>query len=246
MKIVYFQFLLILLPVFIGYKTNKESSHHDCCDDSLLSSHKEAYFHNGDYNLPTPDSLAFDDGCFFESKFYNCISVGYIKFISNQRINYCEVEGGIYIEQNGKENMVLHIYNQIHSETPDWSYGMGTELKNLLSNKIMSVRLDSNFVWGDFGFRCTREISEFGGPLFEGYTTYNSSEKLNFVRIVSFDPISKILKARFRVTFQVMNLFENSKYIGPKLENIGKKRYPSSPEFITLDDGVIHVLLKKL
>ena len=51
--------------------------------------------------------------------------------------------------------------------------------------------------------------------------------------------------AEISITFQVINPFDGNKYIGATLGGIGKKRNQNSPEFVTLDDGVIHIYLQK-
>ena len=216
------------------------------CACSSFSNFELNDCHNGDYELLTPDSLAFDDLCFFEAKYYNSESIsGYMKYSKNNSNYYSGCEGSTYYDNIGNKLFRIYCYEEI-DRFNYLNYFLPITGKNslLVSGNIYRIDLDSSFISDDISVLCHRQNAEISNTI-DSYIPYNSSEKPNFLRIVSYDPNTNILKARFRITFQVINPFDGNKYIGATLGGIGKKRNQNSPEFVTLDDGVIHIYLQK-
>ncbi len=249
MGIALFTLINILLSISItpSSNLNKESSKQThLCASSSLSNFELNDCHNGDYDLLTPDSLAFDDICFFEDKYYNSESIsGYMKYSKNNTNYYLGCEGSTFNDNIG--NKLFRIYCYEHIDRFNYlNYFLPISGKTFLlkTGNLYHIDLDSSFISDDISVLCHRQNAEISNTI-DSYIPYSSSEKPNFLRIVSYDPNTNILKARFRITFQVINPFDGNKYIGATLGGIGKKRNQNSPEFVTLDDGVIHIYLQK-
>ncbi len=245
--------LFLLLSSVFSFNFNKIKNLHTAplqltnrFDGALLNQAMSKECHNGDYDLATPDSLAFDDVCFLENKYYSGSGfTGYLKYSKNNNNFYAGCDGAIFVGREGTRIFSISGYEYLFQyDFLNYLHAISGKEVNLISGSQYNIDIDSLFMADDILFSTGRQAAEISNTL-DSYIPYNASEKPNFLRIVSYDPITSILKARFRITFQVINPFDGNKYIGATLGGIGKKRYAKSPDFVTLDDGVIHIYLKQ-
>lgn len=179
------------------------------------------------FKLPTPDSIAFLtlDSCLISRNFNGITWHGCASGIANG--SYCYFYPTL--EFNIHSNKMLG-YMPIYKLKKDTTQGiLGMDLLPLkqgmytdivsYQNGLVDFR---NFIF--VGFQIS-EIEKLGDYRID-------STKINFIKVVSYDSIQQVIKARFKFHFYLTSI--NNKIYYPNLE-----------DSILIDDGIIYGTFKK-